>query len=312
MAYTKTTWKNRLVEKPKTFRKQDNADGTLTLIPAEGNIIEAGTPVNAVNMNKIEEALSYHDSKIVDMVTKTGVETLTNKTLTTPKITGSINDTNGNELIKLEQTSSAVNEITIKNNVAGQAPQIKTSGNDTNIDINLVPKGNGRLKESGANVLLENKVGVSNGIASLGADGKVPSSQLPEPFKTEHGTFNINNLEIEPAATYTKTIPLGVNAKKGRILMSGAMSSDDNTGQGALIFFNKTESNSCGITILLDKVRVFKPGKHLISDDLQIFGRSIALKNCYIDGNNLVLTFFCNSAYNKGYIIVSNAYWEVE
>ena len=44
-------------------------------------------------------------------VTLTGTQTLTNKTLTSPKIGTSILDTNGNELINLTATGSAVNEL---------------------------------------------------------------------------------------------------------------------------------------------------------------------------------------------------------
>jgi|GEM_PF-2781541 len=57
MAYVKTDWKNRVVEKPRTFTIQENTDGTVTLIPAEGVIHEEGTPVAAGNMNKIEQGI---------------------------------------------------------------------------------------------------------------------------------------------------------------------------------------------------------------------------------------------------------------
>lgn len=60
MAYVKTVWKNRIVERPRTFRQQQNADGTVTLIPEEGQIIEPGTPVNAQNLNNIDDAVSTH------------------------------------------------------------------------------------------------------------------------------------------------------------------------------------------------------------------------------------------------------------
>lgn len=54
MAYTPTVWKNREVERPRTFQEQKNPDGTVTLIPKEGNVIEAGTPIIADTMNKLE------------------------------------------------------------------------------------------------------------------------------------------------------------------------------------------------------------------------------------------------------------------
>lgn len=54
MAYTPTVWKNREVERPRTFQEQSNPDGTVTLIPKEGNVIESGTPIIADTMNKME------------------------------------------------------------------------------------------------------------------------------------------------------------------------------------------------------------------------------------------------------------------
>ena len=53
-------------------------------------------------------------------VTTAGTQTLTNKTLTSPKIGTSILDTNGNELALLTATSSAVNEITLANAATGK------------------------------------------------------------------------------------------------------------------------------------------------------------------------------------------------
>lgn len=66
MAYDKTEWKNREVERPRTYNFQNNEDGTITLIPAEGTIIEPGTPIIAQNMNKIEDALVIFDEHFVD------------------------------------------------------------------------------------------------------------------------------------------------------------------------------------------------------------------------------------------------------
>ena len=83
-------------------------------------------------------ALSFGD------VTLDGTQTLTNKTLTSPKIGTSILDTGGNELMLLTATGSAVNEITLANAATGNAPSITASG-ETNVDLNLSPKGLGRV-----------------------------------------------------------------------------------------------------------------------------------------------------------------------
>jgi len=81
-------------------------------------------------------------------VTETGTQTLTNKTLTSPKIGTSVLDTNGNELMLLTATSSAVNEITLANAATGNAPSITASG-ETNVSLNLVPKGTGQVQING-------------------------------------------------------------------------------------------------------------------------------------------------------------------
>jgi hypothetical protein len=84
-------------------------------------------------------------------VTETGTQTLTNKTLTAPKIGTSILDTNGNELLLLTATGSAVNELTLANASTGNGPILSATG-ETNVDINLNPKGTGVLKSATAAV----------------------------------------------------------------------------------------------------------------------------------------------------------------
>jgi hypothetical protein len=57
MPYLPTDWKDRAVDSPMTYTMQDNGDGTITLIPAEGNIAEVGTPLTAANLNHIEAGI---------------------------------------------------------------------------------------------------------------------------------------------------------------------------------------------------------------------------------------------------------------
>ena len=90
-------------------------------------------------------------------VTLTGTETLTNKTLTSPKIGTSILDTNGNELFLLTATGSAINQLTYANAAAGNAPSFTASGGDTNININLVPKGTGQVQSNGVGLATTGK-----------------------------------------------------------------------------------------------------------------------------------------------------------
>ena len=90
-------------------------------------------------------------------VTLTGTQTLTNKTLTSPKIGTSILDTNGNELLLLTATGSAINELTFANAAAGNAPSFTASGGDSNININLVPKGTGQVQANGSGLATTGK-----------------------------------------------------------------------------------------------------------------------------------------------------------
>src|SRR6056300_1368693 len=92
------------------------------------------------------------ESDISDLgsyITASSTDTLTNKTITSPQIATSILDTNGNELFLLTATSSAVNEITLANAATGNAPNISATGGDTNVDLNLTPKGLGRTVFNG-------------------------------------------------------------------------------------------------------------------------------------------------------------------
>ena len=74
---------------------------------------------------------------------------------TTPQLGGQL-DVNGNalgdgtlELLKFEETASAVNEVTVVNAATGDGPTVKATGDDTNVDLNLTGKGTGKVKVDG-------------------------------------------------------------------------------------------------------------------------------------------------------------------
>jgi len=82
------------------------------------------------------------------LVSATSTATLTNKTLTAPKIAdaGFIADANGNEQIIFQTTSSAVNELEVTNAATGNNPAIAASGGDTNVGLEFTAKGAGYIK----------------------------------------------------------------------------------------------------------------------------------------------------------------------
>ena len=106
--------------------------GTVTSI-ATGTGIDGGT-ITSTGTISIDSTVA----------TLSGTQTLTNKTLTAPKIGTSILDTNGNELALLTATSSAVNEFTIANAATNNAPRLSATG-ETNVDLDLLAKGTGHV-----------------------------------------------------------------------------------------------------------------------------------------------------------------------
>ena len=99
---------------------------------------------------------------------------------------GSINDSNGNELIKFPSAvASAVNELTISNAATGSAPTLSATGGDTNIGITLTPKGTGTITLT-ANPTLS--AGTANGVLYLNGSSVATSGSAL--------TFNGTNLTV--------------------------------------------------------------------------------------------------------------------
>jgi hypothetical protein len=106
----------------------------------------SGSGVTFGATDKSTKILFTDGTNVIDTgtVSLTGVQTLTNKTLTAP-ILDEINDSNGNEEIIFTTTASAVNEITIANAATGNRPNISVTGDDTNIGLSVSTKGTGLI-----------------------------------------------------------------------------------------------------------------------------------------------------------------------
>ena len=70
------------------------------------------------------------------------------------------------ELFIMEATASAVNEFTSNNAITGAGPSLSATGSDTNININLIPKGSGKVDIQGGFM--------TSGTASLSGAGAIP------------------------------------------------------------------------------------------------------------------------------------------
>ena len=108
-----------------------------------------GHAANGVAISQGSRAIVYSDGSTI-------YDALTSVALTTPKVITGINDVNGNELLKVTATASAVNELTLANQSTGANPTITASG-ETNVGINLVPKGTGVLQGGGSALKIAGK-----------------------------------------------------------------------------------------------------------------------------------------------------------
>jgi hypothetical protein len=57
MAYSKTTWVDRLVQFPGRFTKSNETSGSVTLAADPGTVTNAGTALSATNLNKMEDGI---------------------------------------------------------------------------------------------------------------------------------------------------------------------------------------------------------------------------------------------------------------
>ena len=128
-----------------------------------------------------------------DVVGTTDTQTLTNKTLTSPKVGTGINDSNGAELLKVTATSSAVNEITLANAATSNNPALSATGDDTNVGIDVTPKGTGEF-----NVTASFLTGIfSDKLSALGNTGsaKTLDASVAQVFTatlTDNVTFTLS------------------------------------------------------------------------------------------------------------------------
>lgn len=116
MAYTKTEWKDQNVENPRTYSVRDNGDSTVTLMDAFGTVTELGTPVNAENMNKIEDGIAN------------AVDKDSNQTITGTKVF------NGASPIKLGKAGGTSTEIQYTSDGSTRLGGLRNYKSDDNLD----------------------------------------------------------------------------------------------------------------------------------------------------------------------------------
>jgi len=116
---------------------------------------------------------------------------------TTPQLGGQL-DVNGFalgdgtlELLKFIETASAVNEVTITNAATGNAPEISSTGDDTNVDIKITPKGSGNVVLDG--IKFPNADGTTDQVLKTDGAGNLSFGEVTggESWQTvKTGNFN--------------------------------------------------------------------------------------------------------------------------
>lgn len=118
------------------------------------------------------------------LATLAGVETLSNKTLVTPKVgtasTADFFDNNGVTILRFQGVASAVNFPLLNSSISGQPVLINVGGSDSNIQLNLSAKGTGNIvlqtnsgNDSRVVVTTTPEIYIGNGITNASPQGIV-------------------------------------------------------------------------------------------------------------------------------------------
>lgn len=173
--------------------------GNIVAYTTDETVILADGPNADQNLDIVTKGNGIIKANGSEILTTSGTQTLTNKTLTSPRI-NDIKDTNGNPALDLGAIPGAVNRVYIDNQSTGNYPTIGATGPDTDIGLALAPKNNGPVNlfgnaptiaasggYNGGNLDLNLK---SQGTGKVTANGKpVMTSQMAYPFYTDPGRF---------------------------------------------------------------------------------------------------------------------------
>ena len=177
------------------------------------------------------------------LVSRISTDTLTNKTLTAPKIAdgGFIADANGNELVVFQTTASAVNELEITNNASGSNPIIAATGGDTNIGIALTPKGTGEIVIGASNL---NYGGTA--ITATGADINLIDGITNGTVIASKAIITDSNKDISGGRNITISgeLDAATGDFSGAVDVAGALTTAAITASGILKTDDATEATS--------------------------------------------------------------------
>lgn len=251
-----------------TTRIRVNNSGALESLLTTGTapfIVASTTVVANLNADLLDgvDGASY--------VTLTGTQTLTNKTLTSPRIGTNILDTNGNELFNLTATASAVNELTYANAATGNPPTVTASGGDTNIGITINGKGTGSI------ILNTYNVHESTGrILTRAGNGATPSTDSI----AFDGTYSHGNPDATPGSgTVTTTLKAMAANVLGR----------DGDWIEIFVYGISSGANNKAFALAVDGNAIASSGTYTAADAWMVHGVLMRDSSVRIDGRGEIV-----------------------
>ena len=198
-----------------TSRPSSAVAGTIWLDTSGGvtayvlKFFDGSDDITLANINTTANTVDFVDSSVAsDLLNDT-----------TPQLGGQL-DVNGNaigdgtlELLKFIETGSAINEFTITNSATGSSPELSSTGDDSNINLKLKPKGTGNIEVMGA---------TNPGSIQLNCENNSHGIKLTSPPHSSGQSYELK-------------FPTG-NVTAGKVLKVDSVSGSGTTGIGQLTF----------------------------------------------------------------------------
>lgn len=201
------------------------SNGTLTVSGKTATITTGGGGGSGCTPPGTASRVLYDDGA-GGCTSTTGITaTATIATITNGRFVTGLNDSAGNELIKVTATASAVNEITLANAATGNNPTITASGGDTDVGLNFIPKGTGAIQVSGVPIVTTTATQtLTNKTLTTPTIGDFTNATHSHTNNAGGGTLNASAIAAGTLATARGGFNLDVSgiAKGGIVTGSGA------------------------------------------------------------------------------------------
>jgi hypothetical protein len=191
-----------------------------------------------------------------DVVYETAAQTLSSKTLTSPR-TNELLDTNGNEALVLPAAASAVNHLSAENAATGQAVTLRAAGDDANVGLVVRGKGTGTVQLEGGVVVNE-----SGADADMRVEGDTNANLLVVDASADAvgiGTAAPNSatiLDVSSTTRASRPVPSMTTAQRDAISSPPAGAMVYNTSAEEVQYYDGTNWKPLGGTAAVPKIAI--------------------------------------------------------